>query len=388
LLLAAGRTSQPDRLLAGLSAAGFLRRYWQKQPLLVRNALPECAGIVQPDGLFELAGREDLESRLVLRSGTRWQVRHGPFARREFSKLPRQGWTLLVQGVDHALPAARELLERFSFIPYARLDDVMVSYAPPGGGVGPHFDSYDVFLLQGEGRRRWRIGRQRDLDLVPGTPLRILRRFRPSRVWIVQPGDLLYLPPRCAHDGIAVSDCITYSIGFRAPGAQELGTQFLEFLQEQLRLDGIYSDPGLQPQRRPAHIADDMLRKVRGVLRGIRWSNADATRFLGCYLTEPKASVLFARPSRPLSESAFLARAARRGTCLALPSRMLFRGNTLFINGEAHTPGAVAARRLARLADQRSLPPLPRLDRESAQLLYQWYRAGYIDLGAERGNAE
>jgi 50S ribosomal protein L16 3-hydroxylase len=338
---------------------------------------------VQPGGLFELAGREDLESRLVLRSGSRWQVRHGPFARRAFAKLPRTGWTLLVQGVDHALPAARELLERFSFIPYARLDDVMVSYAPPGGGVGPHFDSYDVFLLQGAGRRRWRIGRQRDLDLVPGAPLRILRRFRASREWMVQPGDLLYLPPRCAHDGIAVSDCITYSIGFRAPGAQELGTRFLEFLQEQLRLDGIYSDPGLQPQRRPARIADDMLRKVRGVLRRIHWSDADAMRFLGCYLTEPKASVLFARPSRPLSESAFLARAARRGTRLALPSRMLFRGNTLFINGEAHTPGATAARRLARLADRRSLPPLLRLDRESAHLLYQWYRAGYIILGDE-----
>ena len=373
-----------NHALAGLSAGEFLRRYWQKKPLLVRDALPECAGIVQPDGLFELAGREDLESRLVLRSGSRWQVRHGPFARREFAKLPRQGWTLLVQGVDHALPAARELLERFSFIPYARLDDVMVSYAPPGGGVGPHFDSYDVFLLQGEGRRRWRIGRQRDLDLVPGAPLRILRRFRPSREWMVQPGDLLYLPPRCAHDGIAVSDCITYSIGFRAPGAQELGTRFLEFLQEQLRFDGIYSDPGLQPQRRPARIADDMLRKVRGVLRRIHWSDADAMRFLGCYLTEPKASVLFARPSRPLSESAFLARAARRGTRLALPSRMLFRGNTLFINGEAHTPGATAARRLARLADRRSLPPLPGLDRESAQLLYQWYRAGYIQLNGER----
>ena len=382
--LAAGWNSHPDRLLAGLSAGEFLRRYWQKRPLLVRDALPECAAIVQPAALFELAGREDLESRLVLRSGRRWQMRHGPFARRTFAKLPRQGWTLLVQGVDHALPAARELLERFSFIPYARLDDVMVSYAPPGGGVGPHFDSYDVFLLQGEGRRRWRVSRQRDLELVPGAPLRILRRFRPSREWLVQPGDLLYLPPRCAHDGIAVSDCITYSIGFRAPGAQELGVRFLEFLQEQIRLDGIYSDPGLKPPRRPARLADDMLKKVRNVLRRIHWSDADAMRFLGCYLTEPKASVLFARPSRPLSESAFLARAAPRGTRLALPSRMLFRGNTLFINGEVHTPGATAARRLARLADRRSLPPLPRLDRESAQLLYQWYRAGYIQLNGEQ----
>jgi len=369
--------------LAGLSAGEFLRRHWQKNPWLARDALPECAAILQRGDLFELAGREDLDSRLVLRSGSRWQLRHGPFARRDFAKLPRTGWTLLVQGVDHALPAARELLERFAFIPYARLDDVMESYAPPGGGVGPHFDSYDVFLLQGEGRRRWRIGRQRDLGLVPGAPLRILRRFRPSREWVVQPGDLLYLPPRCAHDGIAVSDCITYSIGFRAPGAQELGARFLEYLQEQLRLEGIYSDPGLKPQRRPARLGDDMVGKVRNVLRRIHWSDVDAMRFLGCYLTEPKASVLFARPSRPLAKSAFLVRAARGGARLALPSRMLFRGNTLFINGEAHAPGTAAARQLSRLADRRSLPPLARLDRESAQLLYQWYRAGYINLGDE-----
>ena len=370
--------------LAELSASEFLRRYWQKKPLLARNAQPGCAGIVQPGGLFDLAGREDLESRLVLRHGSRWQVRHGPFGRRAFAKLPRRGWTLLVQGVDRVLPAARQLLERFSFIPYARLDDVMVSYAPPGGGVGPHFDSYDVFLLQGEGSRRWRIGRQRDLELVPGAPLRILRRFRPSREWVTQAGDLLYLPPRCAHDGIALSDCITYSIGFRAPGAQELGARFLEFLQDQLNLDGQYTDPGLKSQRRPARLADDMLRKVRRVLRRIHWNDADATRFLGCYLTEPRASVLFERPSRPLSESAFRARVARGGTRLALPSRMLFRGSTLFINGEAHTPGATAARPLSRLADRRSLPPHLRLDRESAQLLYQWYRAGYIQLNGEQ----
>ena len=367
---------------AGLRAGEFLRRYWQKRPLLVRNALPEYAAIVQPGALFELAGRQDLESRLVLRHGNRWQVRHGPFARREISKLPRAGWTLLVQGVDHALPAASRLLQQFAFLPYARLDDVMVSFAPPGGGVGPHFDSYDVFLLQGAGTRRWRISGQRDLSLVDDAPLRILRRFRPAREWVVQPGDLLYLPPRCPHDGVALSDCITYSIGFRAPGAQELGVRFLEFLQEHIELPGIYADPGLRPQRRPARLADDMVRKISRVLRRIRWSDGDAARFLGCYLTEPKDHVLFARPSRPLSEAAFSALTARRGVRLALPTRMLFRGSALFINGEAHEVAAPAAQRLARLADRRTLPGPMRCDRESARLLYQWYRAGYIQVNA------
>ena len=208
--------------------------------------------------------RDDLESRLVQRQGRRWRVRHGPFGPRELQRLPRSGWTLLVQGVNHALPAAQRLLDAFSFIPYARLDDVMVSYAPAGGGVGPHFDNYDVFLLQGEGRRRWRVSRQRDLELVAGAPLRILRRFRPAREWVLDPGDMLYLPPRCAHDGVAMGGgCITYSIGFRAPDAQELGARFLDYLQDRLRLSGIYEDPGLKPQRHPGRLGDDMVRNAQ-----------------------------------------------------------------------------------------------------------------------------
>jgi 50S ribosomal protein L16 3-hydroxylase len=369
--------------LGGLTAAGFLRRHWQKKPLLARGALEEFAGIVQPATLFALAERDDLESRLVQRQGQRWQVRYGPFRPREFGRLPRAGWTLLVQEVNHALPAAQQLLDRFAFIPYARLDDLMVSYAPPGGGVGPHFDSYDVFLLQGEGRRRWRVSRQRDLALVDGAPLKILRRFRPSREWTLGPGDLLYLPPRCAHEGTALTDCITYSIGFRAPSAQEIGTRFLEFLQDELRLDGIYEDRGLKPARHPARLDDEMVRKLCRMLRRIRWRDEDAVRFLGCYLTEPKSHVVFARPTRPVTERAFATRVTRGGVRLAAPTRMLFRGAALYINGEAHRPAGSGATRLARLADHRWLPPRARFDRESLGLLYRWYRAGYVNIGGE-----
>jgi len=367
--------------LAGLPADEFLRRCWQKAPLLARRALPEYAGLAQRETLFELAVRDDLESRIVLRSGRRWRVRHGPFRRRELERLPRSGWTLLVQGVNHALPAAQELLQEFSFLPYARLDDVMASYAPPGGGVGPHFDSYDVFLLQGTGSRRWRVSRQRDLSLVPGAPLKLLRRFRATREWVLHPGDLLYLPPRCAHDGVAVTDCITYSIGFRAPHAQELGSRFLEFLQDRLQLDGIYEDPDLRPQRHPALLGDLMIRKASRTLERIRWSGEDVARFLGCHLTEPKAHVFFTRPPRPLAARAFAARAARCGVRLAPQTRMLFRGSTLFINGEACPAGAAAARVLARLADRRRLRPHARPGRESAHWLYRWYQAGYIQIG-------
>ena len=336
---------------AGLSPAEFLRRHWQKRPLLARNALPACAGLVQRDTLFELAARDDMESRLVRRHGRRWSVTHGPFDRRALARLPRSNWTLLVNGVDRALPATWKLLDSFSFIPHARFDDLMVSYAPPGGGVGPHFDNYDVFLVQGEGRRRWRVSRQRDLGLVAGAPLRILRRFRPTREWVLQPGDALYLPPRCAHDGIAVGgDCITYSVGFRAPDAQEAGARFLEYLQDNLKLAGRYADPELEPRPRPARIGDDMVRKVRGFLSRIRWNDRDVVRFLGCTLTEPRPNVLFSRPHRPLPARSFLAHAARGGLRLAAPTRMLFRDGTLFINGEACAAGRSGARLLSPIA--------------------------------------
>lgn len=369
-----------ENRLGSLPVDQFLRRHWQKQPLLVRDALPQCAGLVRRNSLFDLAARDDLESRLVQRDRVSWRVRYGPFTRRELGRLPASGWTLLVQGVDRVLPSVRDLLERFRFIPRARLDDVMVSYAPVGGGVGPHFDSYDVFLLQLQGARRWRVSPQRDLSLVKGAPLRILRRFRASHEWVVQPGDLLYLPPRYAHDGVAITACVTCSIGFRAPGAQELGTRFLEFLQEHLKLDGIYEDPELRHQRHPAQISDAMAGKLGQLLDEVRWSKADVERFLGCYLTEPKANVVFGRPRRPLAPAVFARRAARNGVRLSLPTRMLFRHGVFFINGEACPAHPRAARTLRRLADEGRLSPGQIAGQESGRWLYQWYRAGYLEL--------
>lgn len=369
--------------LAGLTVADFLHRHWQKSPLLARGALPGFADFMQRDRLFDLAGRDDLESRLVIRDGRRWTVRQGPFSRRALSRLRDRKWTLLVHGVNDVVPAARRLLQEFDFIPYARLDDVMVSYAPPGGGVGAHFDSYDVFLVQGAGERRWRIGRCRDLSLRPDAPLSILRRFRPTRSFTLAPGDLLYLPPRYAHEGVAVTDCITCSIGFRAPGAQELATRFLEFMQERLRLEGLYEDPDLELQRRPAAIGNAMVRKVGRMLERVRWDGADVEEFLGRHLTEPKAHVTFSRPRAPLSPRAFSRAAATAGLRLALATRMLFRGDTVFINGEASALGGRAAAVLTRLADRRALPPGSRPGREGTDVLYGWYRAGYIVLSDE-----
>ncbi|HXF17710.1 MAG TPA: cupin domain-containing protein [Burkholderiales bacterium] len=368
------------QLLGGLSAAAFLRRHWQKKPLLVRNAIPHFDGIQDFGALVEFASRQDCESRLVVRHGTRWTVEHGPFHRKRFSRLPARNWTLLVQGLESMLPAARKLLSNFDFIPYSRLDDVMVSYAAPGGGVGPHFDSYDVFLLQGPGQRRWRVSGQRDMALVEGAPLKLLKRFLPEGECLVSAGDMLYLPPACAHEGIAVDCCFTYSIGFRAPSHQELTSQFLVHLEDKAQATGRYSDPDLLPQAHPARLGSSMVAKVERLLANTRWQQRDVAEFLGIYLTEPKARVVFKPPHQRLSEAAFSMAAKKRGVELALPSSMLYSRATHFMNGESYTT-VKAVPVLRRLADTRRLAPLQvPIDGAAMDLLYRWYHAGYIVL--------
>lgn len=367
-----------NKLLNGLTPAQFLHRHWQKRPLLARGSLPEFANLLDRQSLIDLALSPEAESRLVMRQGRQWTVRHGPFRRRDFTALPQRDWTLLVQGVDLLLPRAKDLLSKFSFIPYARLDDLMVSYAPPGGGVGPHFDSYDVFLLQGEGRRRWQVGNQRDLALVDGAPLKILSRFRPAREWTLEAGDLLYLPPRCAHDGVALSDCITLSVGFRAPSAQDLCSRFLDFLQDKLDASGLYADPGLKATRQPARIAPQLARGMLKLLQQARWNRSDMLRFLGEDLSTPKPHVVFRPPLRPLSAAGFAHAAAARGLCLAPASILLYDDRGFYINGE-HCGLPVPARALLRrLADCRSLPPRAAVPATAAETLYAWYRAGYL----------
>ena len=192
-----------NNLFGVLGTRRFLRRFWQKKPMFSRGALPRLAGAIDRACLIELACRDDVESRLIIGARKTWRLKHGPFRRRDFARLPPRNWTLLVNGVENFVASARDLQKHFGFVPYARHDDVMVSYAAPGGGVGPHYDSYDVFLLQGLGARRWEISNQGELALVAGVPLKILRRFKPQREWNAQSGDVLYLPPNYAHHGVA-----------------------------------------------------------------------------------------------------------------------------------------------------------------------------------------
>jgi len=369
------------QLLGGLSEKEFLSQFWQKKPLLVRNAIPDFKGVVQAPELFALSLRSDIESRLVCRRRGAWHMQQGPFSRTGIARLPKSGWTLLVQGLNLELPEADALLRRFRFLPYARLDDVMVSYAVAGGGVGPHFDSYDVFLLQGPGRRRWRVGRQRGLELDPKAPLRILRSFRPEKEWLLEPGDMLYLPPGWAHEGVALQPCFTYSIGFRAPSHREVAREFLAYLQERVAFDGVYADRGAKPQRRAAELPERMVQQATAVARKIRWRTSDVARFLGEYLSAPKPHVVFSRPRSPLSPARFAALCRTRGLRLDLRTGMLFRDREFFVNGERLDPPGRLRRTLARLADERALPPGERLPRPLLRLLHDWYLAGWLRIG-------
>lgn len=371
--------------LGGMSARRFLRDCWQKQPLLIRQALPGFEGVIAPAALFRLASRDEVESRLIKQTRNGWQLAQGPFTARDFSTAPKRNWTLLVQDLNHFLPEAAALLQRFAFIPHARLDDVMVSYAVEGGGVGPHFDSYDVFLLQGMGQRRWQISAQEDHELLGHAPLKILSQFHAEQEWLLDPGDMLYLPPGYAHHGVAKSECMTYSIGFRAPTAQDLGTAFLAHLQDTLSLDGVYKDPDLRVTEHPGNIPADMVDKVVTMLDQIRWDNAGAADFLGAYLSEPKPQVFFSPPAAPLSRERFAAQVAISGLELALKSRFLYRRNRFYLNGELFLAPKLAISTLRDLADRRCVPRLGTLDKNTLDentlaRLYDWYRAGYVEL--------
>lgn len=366
------------QLLGGMTAKEFLRDYWHKKPLLVRDAIPGFKGLLSPAGMKDLACSEGVESRLV-RGGRHWSLGHGPFRPADFNKLPRRDWTLLVQSVDHHLASGADLIEQFTFIPRARLDDLMVSYAVPGGGVGPHFDSYDVFLLQGMGHRRWRISAQDDLDLVEGLPLKILSQFCPEEEYLLGPGDMLYLPPKYAHDGVAEDECMTYSIGFRAPAFQELGESFLDFLHDELELPGRYADPDLAPQKHSGEIPRAMLARIGAELEKIRWDDDLVEAFVGRYFSEPKPHVFFNPPAKPLGVRAFASRLARNGLKLDGKTRLLFSGTQFFVNGEDFGATGPERKALMQLADTRALPPGD-YGEALAELFHDWYTAGWAHV--------
>jgi 50S ribosomal protein L16 3-hydroxylase len=367
-------------LLGDLTPAEFLRDYWHKKPLLIRNAIPNFKPLLKLEALQELAKLNHVESRLITTENGKWDMQHGPLATVPGRDVP--GWTMLVQGANLYDAKADALLRQFRFVPDARLDDLMISFATDGGGVGPHFDSYDVFLLQAQGKRRWKIGAQKDLSLVEGLPLKILKTFKPTEEFVLEPGDMLYLPPHYAHDGVAEGECMTYSIGFRSPSYQELGENFLQFMADSIDLPGRYADPQLEPAKNPAEIPKHMLATIAEELNKVRFTEDDITIFLGEYLSEPKHNVFFTGPAKPLTMGKFLETAGKRGVALSAKTLMLYRGKNVFINGESFAVGRADKNVLEQLANQRGLDGAGVLaaSEDVSEALYAWYTDGWIEL--------
>lgn len=367
-------------LLDGLTAAEFLRDYWHKKPLLIRQAIPDFAPLLSRDALFELAGRDDVESRLITHEKRQWKMDSGPFE--QVPPLTQKNWTLLVQGVNLHDDAVDELMRQFNFIPDTRLDDLMISYATATGGVGAHFDSYDVFLLQAHGHRRWRISAQTDLTLVEGAPLKILKNFQPEEEFTLAPGDMLYLPPQYAHEGTAMDECMTYSIGFRAPSYQELGEAFLESMIDSIDLPGRYADPDLKLPRNRAEISNAMLSRVTAELNKMRFTQDDIALFLGEYLSEPKMHVYFDAPDAELTKTRFGQLAKKAGVKLSRKTQMLHRNNYIFINGTSFEVDGPDLEILTILANDRALSGtlISSASSDVMEALHTWHKDGWLHL--------
>lgn len=351
-----------------------MRRHWQKQPLLIRQAFPGIVSPVSRADLFALAASEGVESRLIQHKDGEWSLRHGPFAKRQLPTTKTSAWTLLVQGLDLHVPAAHELMSRFRFVPDVRLDDLMISYATDGGGVGPHFDSYDVFLLQVHGKRRWRIGRMSDPVLVPDMPVKILANFQPEEEWVLEPGDMLYLPPRWAHDGVAEGECMTCSIGFRVPARDEVGREVLQRLldgEEPVSNSALYRDPSQPATDTPGRIPSTLQEFTKEAVARLVESPKALACALGEWLSEPKPLVVFDEGSTLNPEAAIV---------LDRRTRMLYDDEHVFINGESFRAGGQDAMLMRQLADQRSLAASQwvRVSDEAKQLLAEWAEAGWL----------
>ncbi len=371
--------NEPLQLLGGLTPKTFMQRHWQKKPLVIRQAIPGFQPPLDRADLVDLAAQEEVQSRLVIQANPDakqdWRFRYGPFARRALPPFKQPGWTLLVQGVDLLDERAHALMNQFRFVPDARLDDLMVSYATDGGGVGPHFDSYDVFLLQAHGQRRWRIGRQKDLSLQADMPLKILANFEPEMEFVLDPGDMLYLPPRYAHDGIAVGECMTYSVGFRSPSRGELAGELLQRLAEDAMDEAgasLYRDPKQPAVSGCGEIPADLVEFARDALAAALRDPLAVPRALGEYLSEPKAHVSF-DGGEVSGEADGPVRLDRR-------TRMMYDDHHVFVNGESFRAAGRDAQLMRLLADERNLKAadVKRLSARARDLLADWIDAGWL----------
>jgi 50S ribosomal protein L16 3-hydroxylase len=384
--------------LGNLTARKFLDEYWQQKPLLIRGAFAKSFAPLTCKEILTLAGYEDAESRLVTKRGREWSMARGPFSTKDFKQLHAETrtsatqWTVLVQDTQHFSYEAHALLAKFNFIPQSRIDDLMVSYAVKGGGVGPHVDSYDVFLIQGNGKRRWQISSQKDLSIHADLPLKILKHFKHTSEWVLEAGDMLYLPPHWAHHGIAETDeCVTWSVGFRAPTWQEMLESYLDVLQDQLTIDVTKKGERFTDAKREPAIQSGLIDKAmqstmtKALAKGLRPALTSETlhQFLGCYLTQPKSHVEFMPPEDSSSPAAFARIARAEGICLDLRSRLLFDATHFFLNGEKLNINKNDMRAWQTLSNARQIGAeiVHTLHAETIVMLHDLHQRGYLQTG-------
>jgi 50S ribosomal protein L16 3-hydroxylase len=387
---------QPWALFGNISPERFMSRYWHKKPLLIRGAIPAFSihqknspkldSPISAPELFSFAGNEFVESRLI--QSKPWSLKSGPFKKKVIPRIDQADWTLLLQGMEAHHPAAAAILSWFRFIPDARLDDLMISIAGLGGGVGPHFDSYDVFLIQMSGRRQWRISTQKDLSLDPRLPLKILQNFTVEQEWILEPGDMLYLPPHIAHDGIALdAGCQTWSVGFRSPSFRELLQEGLwrlaESLEEIPELEEKFADPKQNAAHTPEELPKELIKQLEQKLAGLKLDQID--QFLPgitAYLTEPKQHAYFRGPKNPLSPKQFAQKLSSQTLKLHPQSRLLRLDHEVYCNGEIVTQGQAKEIQEAwrSIAANKRLTLKKSLQVRVDSSLYEAYLSGWLIL--------
>ncbi len=390
------KSNRPTKLLphlGNISAQQFLDEYWQKKPLLIRAAFAKKFAPLTKAEIFRLSSYDEAESRLIANIDGRWSLDYGPCPRGTLPALARNKqakWTVLIQDTQHFSHEAHALLAHFNFLPQARIDDLMVSYAVKGGGVGPHFDSYDVFLLQGTGKRRWQISSKQDQTLISGLPLKILRRFQAEQEWILDEGDMLYLPPSWAHNGIAETDhCVTWSIGFRTPSNQELLDAYLDDLRDGLKVEGRYTDSQRQATDQNTFAAIDA--PLQAAFGKILRTNLSAAiqptalnEFIGRYLSQPKSHVTFEPPESDLTFSRFIRRVLAKGLVLDLRSRLLYDDGHFYLNGEMLNIAKSDRAIFVQLANHRALGPstLTAASNTALGLFHRYWRRRYFQIDA------
>ncbi|HEY1058972.1 MAG TPA: cupin domain-containing protein [Limnobacter sp.] len=373
--------------LSGLPVETFMNEDWHVRPRLFRAAFPDFEPLCDLDTIAEMASDEDIESRLIQQKGKDWTLQQGPFEK--LPSLKTKGWTVLIQGIDQVLPEAYELLHQFRFIPDARLDDVMLSLASDQGGVGPHYDSYDVFLLQMHGTRRWKIGPLKEARLRTDTPLKILEGFEPTEEYVLEPGDMLYLPPNYGHEGIAEGVCSTLSVGFRAPTHAEvlagLLRDFADAVEQNTALKTqLFSDPRRGLCQTPAELPTDLIQFGQRLMAEFRPDASQIQKSLGCLLTEPKPHVYFAHNTEDMSPSEILDVLKARGIALSMKTKMLFSDGLCFINGEAIAPKTPSCMKLLQvLANEHEMDANAAnsalQDKEFQYFLIGFAKAGWVE---------